>query len=224
MKKKIIFLHLLLIVFIFGIAFFSMYKTSSIHHVYDEIEFPKDPVSFFPSEVSVTFSGYKKIEGIDETDGVFTFALYETEQDYHISDLENPLLTTTTSGKIIGQSPYAFDSIVYKEPGIHYYVIRELRNTSSFVTDERNYKMKVSVTQIDSELAIEVVGDVSNNQLNFSSKFMEETKENPYTRNPIRIILLIVFGIIFITIVIEVGIRFHRLKESSQDDLKDYEK
>lgn len=100
-------------------------------------------------ETSVAFGGTKYIEGRDSTEKVFTFELYETNEQYSTEGLTPTEVKTAGTISAAGQ-PFTFATITYKETdkGHHYYVVKEqaLTKTTGWTIDETVYKIHVTVS------------------------------------------------------------------------------
>ena len=93
----------------------------------------------------LVISGVKEFTGREWTDeDVFTFELYETNDEYEVSGAT--LLETKTATK--GNVNFSFSKLVYKSEETHYYVVREVAGaTDNGITyDTKQYQIKVVVT------------------------------------------------------------------------------
>ena len=127
---------------------------------------------------SVTFSGTKTIEGIESTDKVFSFSLYETGKDYEIADDEAAKEIISTKGTITGKQTISFSPIEYDSTGDYYYVIREntLDEPDGFSIDETEYKIKVTVSEDQNgNLTANVEGVTSPDKIDFTNYYAGET-------------------------------------------------
>ena len=111
--------------------------------------------TFTPNATNASIELDKKLDGRDLVDGEFSFDLYEGS---------NKLQTVTNkNGKV------AFDSISYKEVGVHTYTIKEVKGDNSTITyDESEKQVTVKVTRDGDNLKTEVVYPESKT---FNNKF-----------------------------------------------------
>ena len=111
--------------------------------------------TFTPNATNASIELDKKLDGRDLVDGEFSFDLYEGS---------NKLQTVTNkNGKV------AFDSISYKEVGVHTYTIKEVKGDNSTITyDESEKQVTVKVTRYGDNLKTEVVYPESKT---FNNKF-----------------------------------------------------
>ncbi len=90
---------------------------------------------------TVTLGGVKTLLGRELKEGEFNFNLYETGEDYEITDLTPKTVTNLASGG------FEFDTLEYETAGDRYYVITESDGgLKSIVYDTTVYRVKVSVT------------------------------------------------------------------------------
>lgn len=96
---------------------------------------------------SLTFSGKKTITGLNQTDKVFIFELYETNERYVCGN--QALQTNSTSGLITSQEGqiFQFAPLQYVIQGTHYYVIKEKKpkQLEGFKENTTEYHLQVDV-------------------------------------------------------------------------------
>ena len=141
------------------------------------VTYPKGTIVFKnelkKKPVDVTFGGTKTISGIDSTDTVFTFKLYETGEDYQIKEGQEALRTASTNGTIGKDGTgYAFDPISYEKEGTHYYVIVEENAGNGFRENTTVYHEKVVVSDgRNGKLETAVSGDAGKDKLDFKNEY-----------------------------------------------------
>ncbi len=97
--------------------------------------------SYEASKTTITFTGEKTLSGRDLAEAEFVFSLYETGEDYDITDVEALETTNAADGS------FGFPIIEYTEAGDRYYVITENNTGKMGITyDTTVYNVKVSVT------------------------------------------------------------------------------
>ena len=112
-----------------------------------EVVYPESKTfnnTFTPNAANATIELDKALSGRDLVDGEFSFELYEGS---------NKLQTTTNkNGKV------TFDSISYKEVGVHTYTVKEVKGDNSTVAyDSTAKEVTVKVTRDGDNLKTEVV-------------------------------------------------------------------
>ncbi len=106
--------------------------------------------SYLAREVRIELGGSKGLEGRTLVDGEFEFALHESDED---GNEGTEIETVTNSG-----SGFLFGPIDYYEPGVYYYLIKEMDGGLGGVTyDDRIFKVAVTVTDdLEGQLVISV--------------------------------------------------------------------
>lgn len=143
--------------------------------------------SYSLTGTSITFGGTKTIEGTNSTEQMFTFQLYEADQNYSIN--ESTLIETVTKGEITSQAgkPFSFSPIdyeTYAAEGPHYYVIKEKTFASSdeakgwsiSTQQTQEYHIKVEVTKVklsdgNYKLKAEITEGPAADQMNFTNTY-----------------------------------------------------
>ncbi len=105
--------------------------------------------SYKAAETSVQFTGTKYITNSADTKKVFTFELYEADDETFDIAGETPMQTKSTEGEITSEGKnFLFDAITYTEAGTYYYVIQEqaLDAPEGWTIDSKVYDITVTVT------------------------------------------------------------------------------
>lgn len=84
---------------------------------------------FNHSDAELTLSGSKTLLGHEwsheETEHVFTFELYEANEEYVVADGTAPMTASNDPAAQDREGEFSFDKLVFEEEGSYYYVIRE---------------------------------------------------------------------------------------------------
>ncbi len=98
---------------------------------------------------SVTFGGEKTIEGIENTNQTFEFALYTTDSDFAVAEDAEATDTQTVTGAgsfTFGAISYDSDDEEGNGAGTYYYVVKETAtNTNGWTSDTKEYRITVVV-------------------------------------------------------------------------------
>ena len=125
---------------------------------------PVDGIAFDngynPQQTSAVLGGKKNLEGLDLTDGAFTFSLKGVSADTAQEDMAVPM---PESGKDTAQNTdagiFQFGEIVYTVPGTYVYEISEVNQGQEGYTYDRSvYQVTVTVTDEGGQLRAQTAG------------------------------------------------------------------
>lgn len=125
---------------------------------------PVDSIAFDngynPQQTSTVLGGKKNLEGLDLTDGAFTFSLKGVSADTAQEDMAVPM---PESGKDTAQNTdagiFQFGEIVYTVPGTYVYEISEVnQGQEGYTYDGSVYQVTVTVTDEGGQLRAQTAG------------------------------------------------------------------
>lgn len=125
---------------------------------------PVDGIAFDngynPQQTSAVLGGKKNLEGLDLTDGAFTFSLKGVSADTAQEDMAVPM---PESGKDTAQNTdagiFQFGEIVYTVPGTYVYEISEVnQGQEGYTYDKSVYQVTVTVTDEGGQLRAQTAG------------------------------------------------------------------
>lgn len=134
---------------------------------------------------SATITGTKELVGMELETGMFAFRLYETGEDYDITDLTPVATIGNTQDGAITFDRSNTAALVYSQPGVHYYVVTEDTTAAmeNVLYDTRSYQVKVTVTDTGAGTLAVAVECVNAEQIVFRNVTHEEiAKKDVFTQ------------------------------------------
>jgi len=133
----------------------------------------------------ITVSGIKVLKGKELEEGEFTFHLFESNQNFTVSALAQPLRVA----KNAADGSITFEAVNISEAGKKYYVVKELNEEKAGVTyDDTVYNVTVEVTDdTHGHLVAEVISAVGQQRADivFNNTFTPEAITVPVAVNKV---------------------------------------